>query len=106
MAVFTAPVDPPAGPQRGRYSVCGLDTVEANLHLGFDDDLRNYDISAEMLKILGVKSITLMTNNPSKVDGLRAAGVAIDERRPIKTTPNPHNFKYLDTKRKKSGHLL
>jgi GTP cyclohydrolase II len=84
----------------------GLDTVEANLHLGFDDDLRNYDISAQMLHILGVESIILMTNNPSKVEGLSAAGVSIDERRPIKTTPNPHNFKYLDTKRKKSGHLL
>ena len=84
----------------------GLDTVEANRHLGFDDDLRNYDISAEMLKLLGVESIVLMTNNPSKVEGLTAAGVTIDERRPIKTTPNPYNFKYLDTKRKKSGHLL
>lgn len=84
----------------------GLDTVEANLHLGFDDDLRDYDLSAEMLKLLGAESIILMTNNPSKVDGLSAAGVVIDERRPIKTTPNPHNFKYLETKRLKSGHLL
>lgn len=84
----------------------GLDTVEANLHLGFDDDLRDYEISAEMLKLLGVKSITLMTNNPAKVDGLIEAGIAIDERQPIKTTPNPHNSKYLKTKRDKSGHLL
>ncbi len=84
----------------------GLDTVEANLHLGFDDDLRDYDISAEMLNLLGIESIVLMTNNPSKVDGLTDAGIAIDERRPIKTTPNPHNFKYLETKRVKSGHLL
>lgn len=84
----------------------GLDTVEANLHLGFDDDLRDYAISAEMLKLLGVESITLMTNNPAKVDGLIEAGIAIDERHPIKTTPNPHNSKYLKTKREKSGHLL
>ena len=84
----------------------GLDTVEANHHLGFDDDLRDYDISAEMLSLLGIESIVLMTNNPSKVEGLTEAGVIIDERRPIKTTPNPHNFKYLETKRTKSGHLL
>lgn len=84
----------------------GFDTVEANRHLGFDDDLRNYDISAEMIKILGVKSIRLMTNNPKKVEGLRSAGVKIVERKPIKTTPNPHNFLYLETKREKSGHLL
>lgn len=84
----------------------GLDTVEANRHLGFDDDLRDYDISAEMLNLLGIESIVLMTNNPSKVEGLSEAGITIDERRPIKTTPNPHNFKYLETKRVKSGHLL
>ena len=84
----------------------GLDTVEANLHLGFDDDLRDYDISAEMIKLLGIESIILMTNNPSKVDGLTESGVIIDERRPIKTTPTPHNFNYLETKRLKSGHLL
>jgi len=84
----------------------GLDTVEANLHLGFDDDLRDYDISAAMLNLLGIESIVLMTNNPSKVEGLSEAGIDIDERRPIKTTPNPHNFKYLETKRDKSGHLL
>ncbi len=84
----------------------GLDTVEANHHLGFDDDIRDYDISAEMLHILGIESIVLMTNNPSKVEGLEAAGVTIDERKPIKTTPNRYNFNYLETKRLKSGHLL
>ena len=84
----------------------GLDTVEANQHLGFDDDLRSYDISAQMLHILGVESIVLMTNNPSKVEGLESAGVTIDERKPIKTPPNPHNLNYLETKRIKSGHLL
>lgn len=84
----------------------GMDTVEANLHLGFDDDLRDYDISAEMLKLLGVRSISLMTNNPGKVEGLREAGVRVNQRVPHKTTPNPHNFAYLETKRNKSGHLL
>jgi GTP cyclohydrolase II len=84
----------------------GMDTVEANHHLGFDDDLRDYEISAEMLKLLGIESIVLMTNNPSKVEGLWGAGVVVDERRPIKTTPNPHNYNYLETKRIKSGHLL
>ncbi len=84
----------------------GLDTVEANHHLGFDDDLRDYSLSAKMLSLLGIESIVLMTNNPSKVEGLTEAGVVIDERRPIKTTPNPHNFNYLETKRVKSGHLL
>ncbi len=84
----------------------GLDTVEANRHLGFDDDLRDYEISARMLELVGIESIVLMTNNPAKVEGLTNAGVVIDERRPIKTTPNPHNFNYLETKRIKSGHLL
>jgi len=84
----------------------GLDTVEANHHLGFDNDLRDYDLSARMLDLLGLESIVLMTNNPDKVEGLTEAGIEIDERRPIKTTPNPHNFKYLETKRVKSGHLL
>lgn len=84
----------------------GLDTVEANRHLGFDDDLRHYDISAEMLKLLGVRSIELMTNNPGKVDGLVEAGIQVVSRRPIKIVPNPFNAHYLETKRIKSGHLL
>jgi GTP cyclohydrolase II len=84
----------------------GMDTVEANRHLGFDDDLRDYEISAEMIKLLGVESIELMTNNPSKVDGLKAFGVEVTGRRALKMTPNPHNYLYLETKRLKSGHLL
>ncbi|MBA2664746.1 MAG: GTP cyclohydrolase II [Bradymonadaceae bacterium] len=84
----------------------GLDTVEANQHLGFDDDLRNYEVSAEMLKLLGVQSIELMTNNPDKVDGLSAAGVIVTARCPIQILPNPFNLGYLETKRVKSGHLL
>ena len=84
----------------------GLDTVEANLHLGFDDDMRNYDIAAEMLKILGPKSIELITNNPRKVRGLADNGIEIAERLPLKILPNPHNVHYLETKKKKSGHIL
>ncbi len=84
----------------------GFDTVEANLHLGFDDDMRDYEVAAEMLKVLGPKSIQLITNNPSKVRGLAHAGIDIDERLPIRVLPNPHNVHYLETKKRKSGHLL
>lgn len=84
----------------------GMDTVEANLHLGFDDDLRDYEIAARMLELLGVDSVELITNNPRKVDGLTEAGIEIEQRRPLKVLPNPHNVRYLETKRKKSGHLL
>lgn len=84
----------------------GMDTVEANHHLGFDDDIRRYDISTEMLKILGPESIVLMTNNPRKFDALIQAGITIDERLPIKITPNKFNVGYLNIKRDKSGHLL
>lgn len=84
----------------------GMDTVEANNHLGFDDDLRTYDIAAEMLKIVGPASIVLMTNNPKKVEGLRAAGIPIDQRMPIKIPSNTHNERYLQIKKLKSGHML
>ena len=83
-----------------------MDTVQANRHLGFDDDIRDYAIAAEMLRYLAPKSITLLTNNPRKIEGLRAAHIVIDERVPLKITPNPHNVHYLATKRDKSGHLL
>lgn len=84
----------------------GMDTVQANLHLGFDDDLRDYTVAAEMLRLLGVNSISLITNNPRKVEGLRANGITITKRRPLLILPNQHNKEYLETKRKKSGHLL
>lgn len=84
----------------------GLDTVEANLHLGFDDDMRDYEIAAEMLKILGPQSIKLITNNPNKVRGLKRNGIEVTGRMPIKVLPNPHNVHYLETKKNKSGHLL
>lgn len=84
----------------------GFDTVEANLHLGFDDDLRTYDVAAAMLHLLGVSSIALLTNNPNKVEGLRRHGVEIARRSPIQTEPTPENLRYLQTKALKSGHIL
>jgi GTP cyclohydrolase II len=84
----------------------GFDTVEANKHLGFDDDLREYDVAAEMFKILAPQSVVLMTNNPRKVKLLSEAGVNISSRAPIQIDPNPHNHFYLKTKRARSGHLL
>ncbi len=84
----------------------GLDTVEANRHLGFDDDLRDYEVAAEMLKLLGVRSVELMTNNPRKIEGLQRRGVQIVGRTPLLIEPNPHNVKYLQTKKRRSGHLL
>ncbi len=83
----------------------GLDTVEANLHLGFDDDLRSYDVAAGILSALGVRSIELHTNNPRKVAGLERFGVEIVRRVPLVAPARPENRGYLDTKRKKSGHL-
>lgn len=84
----------------------GFDTVEANLHLGFDDDLRDYRVSAAMLHLLGVDSVSLFTNNPKKVEGLRANGVLVDKRVPLLIEPNKYNENYLRTKQRKSGHLL
>lgn len=84
----------------------GLDTVEANLHLGFDDDLRSYDRAADMLRILGVTKIELHTNNPRKIEGLRSAGIEVDRRVPIVVTAHDRNRFYLETKRDRSGHIL
>lgn len=84
----------------------GLDTVEANLALGFQDDERKYDVAAQMIEDLGVASINLMTNNPKKIDGLREHGILVDSRISIKMQPTCHNLDYLRTKEKKSGHLL
>ena len=84
----------------------GYDTVEANLKLGFGMDLREYGLGAQILVDLGLKTISLLTNNPRKVVGLEGYGLEIIEQLPIKIRPNPHNEKYLETKRKKLGHLL
>jgi GTP cyclohydrolase II len=84
----------------------GLDTVEANIALGFKDDERDYSIAAHMLSSLGVRSVRLMTNNPRKLEGLKELGVDLVGRIPLEIPPNEHNRAYLDTKRRKSGHLL
>ncbi len=84
----------------------GLDTVEANLALGFADDLRQYGVAAAMLQQLRVRSIRLMTNNPDKVSQLEAAGIIVHERIPLAIAPNAHNRDYLSTKARRSGHLL
>jgi len=84
----------------------GLDTVQANRKLGFPMDLREYGLGAQILVDLGLKTIRLLTNNPKKIVGLGGYGLQIVEQVPIKTNPNPHNAKYLKTKKKKMGHLL
>jgi GTP cyclohydrolase II len=84
----------------------GLDTVEANHALGFDDDLRTYEMAAAILKELGVRSACLLSNNPRKRAGLEQHGLPVIAMVPLRIKGNPHNFAYLETKRVKSGHLL
>ena len=84
----------------------GLDTVEANLSLGFAPDLRDYGIGAQILAELGLHKIRLLTNNPKKVIGLEGYGLKVVETVPIITAPNPYNRFYLETKQKKLGHVL
>jgi 3,4-dihydroxy 2-butanone 4-phosphate synthase/GTP cyclohydrolase II len=84
----------------------GLDTVEANLKLGYGMDLREYGLGAQILVDLGLKTIRLLTNNPKKVVGLKGYGLKIVQQVPIRVKPNPHNERYLKTKREKLGHLL
>ena len=84
----------------------GLDTVEANHQLGFQDDERDFRLGAAILQLMGFSSVRLMTNNPRKVATLNSAGLEVIERVPMVTGKNPYNAKYLATKAKKSGHLL
>lgn len=84
----------------------GMDTVEANLALGFPDDMRDYGIGAQILSDLGIKKIKLMTNNPKKLSGLSGYGLDIVERVPIQMDHNQNNENYLKTKRQKLGHIL
>jgi 3,4-dihydroxy 2-butanone 4-phosphate synthase/GTP cyclohydrolase II len=84
----------------------GLDTVEANLSLGFKADQRDYGVGAQILADLGVRNMRLMTNNPKKMSGLESFGLKIIEQLPLTTKPNRYNRRYLQTKQKKMGHLL
>ncbi|MBA4044333.1 MAG: GTP cyclohydrolase II [Erythrobacter sp.] len=84
----------------------GFDTVEANQRLGLPDEARDFPVAARMLELLGATTIRLMTNNPTKVRALEAAGITVSERVPHQLPDNPHNARYLATKRDRSGHLL
>ena len=83
----------------------GFDTVDANLRLCFGDDERDFSVAARMLQLLSQREVRLLTNNPSKVAGLEAEGIAVLERVPLVAGTNPHNVGYLATKRRRSGHL-
>jgi 3,4-dihydroxy 2-butanone 4-phosphate synthase/GTP cyclohydrolase II len=84
----------------------GLDTVDANVHLGFKPDERDYGCGAQILRMLGVQKMRLMTNNPVKRVGLEGYGLEIVENVPIETTPNEYNLRYLQTKKERMGHTL
>jgi GTP cyclohydrolase II len=84
----------------------GFDTVDANVRLGFGDDERDFTLAGRMLEKLGQRQVRLLTNNPRKAAGLEAAGIEVVEQVPLKAGANAHNRDYLDTKHKRSGHLL
>ncbi|MEL6183498.1 MAG: GTP cyclohydrolase II [Myxococcota bacterium] len=84
----------------------GADTIEANHQLGFETDLRTYDVAAGMLHDLGIRSVKLLTNNPEKISGLEEYGIVVSERLPVEIAPNSHSEDYLAVKREKCGHLL
>ena len=84
----------------------GMDTVEANIALGFPADLRDYGIGAQILADLGLHKIKMLTNNPKKVIGLESYGLEIVETVPLIVKPTPYNIHYLETKQAKLGHIL
>jgi GTP cyclohydrolase II len=84
----------------------GKDTYEANRLLGFPDDLRSYGVAADMLRLLGTRSVQLITNNPLKIEGLRQAGVEVRRRVALPSPTNPHSVQYLRVKAERTGHLI
>lgn len=84
----------------------GYDTVDANVHLGYDPDERDYGVGAQILGMLNVHKMRLLTNNPVKRVGLEAYGLEIVENIPIEITPNKYNKRYLETKKERMGHTL
>jgi GTP cyclohydrolase II len=84
----------------------GLDTIEANLELGYEADCRHFELPAQILKQMGVHAVRLITNNPAKVDALELAGVKVVERISAEVPTEPTNERYLKTKREKMGHLV
>lgn len=84
----------------------GLDTVEANVALGFEPEQRSFEAAVHMLKALGMARIVLLSNNPAKAAALSSQGIDVSAVRPLTVEPNPHNIRYMETKRDKFGHLL
>ncbi len=84
----------------------GMDTVEANVHLGFGEDMRDFSVAAEILRYLGVSSVALLTNNPKKISELEKNGITVTERIPLIARPNQYNKEYLETKKEKMEHML
>ena len=82
----------------------GMDTYDANIHLGFQPDERDYELSAAMIQKLGVKSVRLLTNNPEKVSGLEKYNITVTEQVPLVLPANVHNRRYMETKRDRFGH--
>lgn len=82
----------------------GLDTYEANVHLGFAPDARDYEMAVSILNHFGLKSVSLITNNNDKIEALEKAGIVVAKRVPLWTAINPHNEKYIATKKNKMGH--
>ena len=84
----------------------GMDTIEANLALGFKADERNFSVCADIFELLGVKAVRLLTNNPNKIDTMKQDGINVVERVPLNVGENRYNTEYLDTKAKKMGHYI